>query len=300
MIALDILFLLLCLLFYAFFSGMETAFYAANRLRIELGHQQGSPQARILSRYFQHPSSFIITCLTGNTIVAVAFAWWLTRLVVPWLQPITGTAWALMINIVSIASILVLSVEFLPKAVFRVYADKVMPFFARPFHLVYIILRPVTFIVEAAGKGLLRIAFHHPSGADESRFAMEELEHIIKGHSADEQHDNEIDTELFESALEFRHLKVHDCMVPRDDIVSIGINSPVSDLRDLIIQSNHSRILVYKDTPANLIGYVHHFDLHKTPKDIASILISIRSVPESLGLDALLRHFIRTGKTSPS
>jgi putative hemolysin len=296
MLIADILILIICLTLYAFFSGMETAFYAANRLRIELSHQQGSSQARILSKYFHNPTSFIITCLIGNTIVAVILALWLSHHIIPWLLPALGTIGAIIINIAIITSILVLSAEFLPKTIFRVYADKVLPFFAKPFNVVYILFRPIAIAVEAAGKGLLRLAFRHPFTTDDTRFSMEELEHIIKGHSEDEQHDNEIDAELFESALEFRHLKVRDCMVPRADIVSISIDSTIEALLNLIIQSNHSRILVYRDNPDNLIGYVHHFDLHKAPKDIASILISIRSVQETLGLDALLRHFIRTRK----
>jgi len=296
MLLADILFLFLCLIMYAFFAGMETAFYAANRLRIELSHHQGSERASILSGYFHNPSSFIITCLAGNTIMATIITFRISHYLVPLLQKQFSIVGALAIDILAITGVLVITAEFLPKSVFKLYANEVMLFFARPFHVFYRMLRPLVVAIEAVGKHLLNIAFHQPLSTDDSRFSMEELEHIIKDHTPDEQYESEIDAELFENALEFRSLKVLDCMTPAADIVSFSADRSVSDLTNLILETNHSRIIVFRDNPDNIIGYVHHFDLHKQPDNINDILIPIRTIPETLGLDALLRHFIRTRK----
>jgi CBS domain containing-hemolysin-like protein len=86
-------------------------------------------------------------------------------------------------------------------------------------------------------------------------------------------------------------------MVPRREIVAVDINDSIDDLKQAIIDSYHSRIIVYQDTIDQVLGYVHHFDLHKNPESIRQILMPIRVVPESMPLQKLLNIMIRENKS---
>jgi putative hemolysin len=81
----------------------------------------------------------------------------------------------------------------------------------------------------------------------------------------DGEAEEEVDTELFENALYLKKLRVRDCMVPRREITAIDINDSVEELKKLIIETYHSRILIFDDSIDKIVGYIHHFDLHKKP-----------------------------------
>src|SRR5580765_713822 len=68
-----ILFFVLTLILMGFFSGIEMAFYSANRLSIEIKKKQGVPSTQILSRFVESPARFLGTTLIGFNIFLVFF-----------------------------------------------------------------------------------------------------------------------------------------------------------------------------------------------------------------------------------
>ena len=107
--------------------------------------------------------------------------------------------------------------------------------------------------------------------------------------------DKPVDSEvqIFQNALGFSQVKAREIMRPRTEIIAISINESVEALRDLFVQSNYSKVLVYQENIDEVIGYVHAFDLFKHPKTIREFLRPITFVPETIYISKLLDTLIK-------
>ncbi len=294
-----VLFLIvLSLIFSAIFSGVEIAFLSANKLKIELSFQRGTISGKILNDYIKNPSKFIVTTLLGNNIALISFGILFVMLVEPYLsQIIPSPFWRLIIQTILSTTIILVLGEFIPKILFKVFADTILPAMAIPFRIIHWMLTPGVLLINGLSALFFKIAGVKVSEHD-IEFSSVDLEKFIKDHNhSDNEEEEEVDTELFENALFLKKLRVRDCMVPRREITAIDINDSVKDLKELIIRSYHSRILVYEESIDKIIGYVHHFDLHKKPTNIRAILIPIKVVPETMHIQKLLNDFIKTNKS---
>lgn len=119
----------LSLLFSAFFSGMEIAFVAANKIHIEIEKKQEGFLAQILTRLTQNPSKFIATMLIGNNIALVVYGLFMGEALMSWFQTLVPTS-SKFLNVLftdlSLLSqtlistlIILLTAEFLPKVLFK-------------------------------------------------------------------------------------------------------------------------------------------------------------------------------------
>lgn len=299
-----ILFLLfLALIFSAIFSGIEIAFLSANKLKIELSYQRGSYSGKLLNDYIKNPSKFIVTTLLGNNIALIAFGILMAMLLEPFLEPLfeehlrNPKFFVLITQTIISTSIVLFLGEFIPKVLFKVFADTILPIMVIPYKAIDIILTPGVLLITGLSSLVFKIFGIKVAGHD-IEFSSVDLEKFIKDHNqTDGEAEEEVDTELFENALYLKKLRVRDCMVPRREITAIDINSSVEELKKLIIETYHSRILVYDDVIDKMVGYIHHFDLHKKPENISSILIPIKVVPETLHIQQLLNEFIKENKS---
>lgn len=293
-----IILIILTLVFSAIFSGIEIAFLSANKLKVELSYQRGTLSGKILNDYIKNPSKFIVTTLLGNNIALISFGILFASLVEPYLaQFISSRFLVLAIQTILSTSLVLFLGEFIPKVLFKVFADTILPIMAVPFRIIHWLLTPGVLIINGLSSLLFKIAGVKVSERD-IEFSSVDLEKFIKDHSqSDSEEEEEVDTELFENALFLKKLRVRDCMVPRREITAIDINDSVEELKKLIIETYHSRILVYEDSIDKMVGYIHHFDLHKKPESIRSMLIPIKVVPETMHIQKLLNEFIKSNKS---
>jgi len=296
--------LFLSLVFSAIFSGIEIAFLSANKLKIELSYQRGSYSGKLLNDYIKNPSKFIVTTLLGNNIALISFGILMAMLLEPFLEPIFKQYFAnpdlfvfIVQTLISTTVVLFLG-EFIPKVLFKVFADSILPIMVVPYKIIDIILTPGVWLITGLSTLVFKI-FGITVTSHDIEFSSVDLEKFIKDHNRPKKGDQEeeVDTELFENALYLKKLRVRDCMVPRREITAIDINDSIEELKKLFIETNHSRILVYDDVIDKIVGYIHHFDLHKKPTTIASILIPIKVVPETLQIQQLLNEFIKENKS---
>ncbi|MBX7225963.1 MAG: hemolysin family protein [Chitinophagales bacterium] len=286
-----------CLITAGFFSGMEIAFFSANRLKIELSQKRGSSSGKLMYKFLKNPSDFIITNLIGINIAVVTLSLTMSKILEPVVARLGLPEFGAVIfeTLISTFLILVLS-EFIPKILFRVYADTLLPLLIFPFYILYLLLKVVVLFLSSISKLTLRL-FGVKVDENKVQYTVVDLEKFIKDHSPEEDEEQQVDTEMFENALYLENIKVRECMVPRKEIVAVEVGETIDQLLAVIIESNHSRILVYKETIDNILGYVHHFDMHNAPKDIASIIMPIGIVPETMALQHLLNHFIKENKS---
>jgi CBS domain containing-hemolysin-like protein len=294
----EIISVVICLVLSALFSGIEIAFFSANRLKIELAYQRGTVSGKILHYFYKDPSKFIITTLLSNNIVLVVFGMMMARLIEQPLHLWLGSPfWAMILQTVISTTILIFLGEFIPKVLFKVFADTLLPFFSIPFYGFFWLLRIGVILLNAITNGFMKL-FNVQKSSNDIIYTSVDLEKFIKDHTPKSDTDEqEVDTELFENALSLKTLKVRDCMVPRKEIIGLDANSSIADLKDIIIRTYHSRILVYNQSIDNILGYVHHFDMHKKPENIKSILLPIKIVPEIMPIQKLLNTFIKEGKS---
>ncbi len=278
----------------AFFSGMEMAYISANKLKIELSKNTGAVSGKWLAYFNKKPSHYIGTYLIGNNIALVLFGGMLATILAPLLSKLlpTNLDWANLLIQTLIGTVIILLLgEFLPKLLFRLKADRLLHFFAIPFGIFYGVLYIPVMFINWLTKGIMKLFFNIELTDNQPIFSPIDLEYYIKDTMHIDHEDALIDAELLGKTLELRDLKIRECMVPRPEISAIDISESVEKLRETIIDSGYSKILVYKDDIDNVLGYVHHLDLHRAPNKIGSIIKPIPVVPESMLAKNLLQEF---------
>jgi len=291
----DIIIILFSIITSAFFSGMEIAFISANKLHIELEKKRNGFFPNILGKITQNSSKFITTMLVGNNISLVIYSYFMGKVIVSYL----GMSSILLQTFISTVVILV-TAEFLPKAIFRVYANESLKIFALPAYFFYILLYSFSYLINGISDFFLKFIFSTDKDHHQTAFSKEELgdyitEQLENGNDNEEEIDSEI--QIFQNALEFQKVKAREIMVPRTEILAIEIHETVSKLSELFIKSGYSKILVYKTSLDDIIGHVNAFELFKKPKTIKSILLPIEIVPESMMISDVLNNLTRKRKS---
>ena len=289
-----VFFIILTLLLSAFFSGSEIAFVSASKLKVELGKDKEDDKGKIISRFYEQPAEFIGTLLVGNNIALVVFTILLTGVLEVFFTGIIENDFALLlVNTFIITLIVLVFGEFLPKTIFNHYAERALFFLAKPLNILsYILYIPARIMLRTCDFIITKILRVKHSEAANNLTAFD-LQDLVEETA--QAPDEVIDTELFQRALDFKNVKVKECMVPRTEIVHIDMNQSIEELEIVIQESRLSRIVVIKNDIDHIIGYVHHGKLLSKPKDIKSAMIGIKYVPETMRVQDLLSQFINNG-----
>jgi len=273
---------------------MEIAFVSANRIHIELEKKQDGFLAKVLTWLTKKPSKFIATMLIGNNIALVIYGLFMGDLLLKWYAGLlpTGsnfinlllTDFSLLSQTVISTVVILLTAEFLPKVLFQIYSNTLLKIFAIPAYFFYLLFSLISWFVIKVSDFILRTFFK--TAGDEVQLAFTKIElgdYITEQMEAVEEEDN-IDSEiqLFQNALEFSEVKAREVMVPRTEIIAVEIDETPKNLTKLFAETGLSKILVYKETIDDIIGYVHSYELFKKPKTIKSILLPVEFVPETM------------------
>lgn len=106
-----------------------------------------------------------------------------------------------------------------------------------------------------------------------------------------------LDKKIFHNAVEFRTVRVRECMIPRTEVIAVELSEGIKKLKDAFVESGHSKIVIYKETIDDVIGYCHSSALFKRPEKIEDILTSIVTVPETTLANELMIRFINERKS---
>lgn len=290
------LFLLLAMCASAFFSGIEIAFVSANKLKIELDNAKGNFTARILSYFLKKPAKFIGAMLLGNNIALVIYSILMAMILEPVLiEHLTHNELVILLLQTLISTLLVLFfAEFLPKALFRINPNTVLSIAAIPIAIVYGILYPFTWVTVGISNVILK-AFKIDTSESDLAFSKIDLEDFVSNIQEVQDEGNEVDSEIqiFKNALNFADVKVRECMIPRTEIIAMNVEASIDELQKQFVETGLSKILIYRDSIDNIIGYVHSKELFKRPESIKSILLPVSTVPEVMSANDLLKKSIK-------
>lgn len=301
--------IIISLLLSAFFSGMEIAYVSANKIHIEIEKKQGGFLATILKRLTAKPSKFIATMLIGNNIALVLYGFFMGDLLVAWFQSMLPTTNAfanylltdlsLLTQTVLSTLVILFTAEFLPKVFFQIYANTFIKVLAFPAYVFYALFSWISDFVLWISDFVLRKFFKTEGDQVQLAFTKVELGNYITEQMESVEEDDEVDSEIqiFQNALEFADVKAREVMVPRTEIIAVEINDSVESLNNLFVQTGCSKILVYKETIDDIVGYVHAFELFKKPKTIKAMLLSVKFVPETMLINDILNILIKKRKS---
>ena len=307
--ATSIIIIVCSLLLSAFFSGMEIAYVSSNKIHIEIEKKQEGFLAQILTKITAKPSKFIATMLIGNNIALVIYGLFMGDLLVQWFQSFLPsesgfvtyllTDLNLLTQTIISTLIILFTAEFLPKVFFQIYANSLLKILAFPAYLFYVLFTFISDFVIWISDVVLKKFFKTEGDQVQLAFTKVELGNYISEQMESVEEHEEIDTEIqiFQNALEFSEVKAREVMVPRTEITALELHDSVDDLSKLFTETGYSKILIYKETIDEILGYVHSFDLFKKPKNIGSMIMPIELVPETMLIKDILNVLIKKRKS---
>ena len=293
--------ILICLLLSAFFSGMEIAFLTSNKLRIEIDKSKKGVTQALIDLFISHSGMYITTLLVGNNVVMVIYGIFMSDLLVKQFEFLhLSIGVELFVETLVSTLIILVFAEFLPKTVFRLRSNLFLKLFSVPVFLFYLLFFPLSYFSVWLGGWLLRIFTGRKLGHKEPNraFGKVDLNNLIEEGEVNARQEEEMhEIKLFRNALDFSEVKLRECIVPRPDVVALSIDSSIEELTQLFIDTGLSRILSYKESIDDIIGYVHISTLFKDPPTIAKALSRVLIVPETMSAQRLLNLFIRDQKS---
>ena len=293
----SLLTIILSLIFSAFFSGMEIAFIASNKLHIELMKKRGEMNSRILSYFLEKPSRFIATMLIGNNIALVVYGIEMAKILEPHIVKYftTNNSFVFLGQTVISTLIVLVTAEFIPKVLFSINANRFVRLFAIPAGLCYFGLYFFVSLVVSLSNFVLKKVMLVKMLDQKKVFGRVDLQQYIEEHATTVKDKKQLDTEIqiFQNALDFSKVKARECMVPRNEIVAMDISEDINNLTNKFVETGFSKILIYRDNIDQIIGYTHSYELFKKPTNIKSILLPIALVPETMTANNILNLFIK-------
>lgn len=297
-------FIVLCLLLSAFFSGMEIAFVSSNRIYLEIEKSQSGVTSNVLKTITQNPSQFIATMLLGNNIALVLYGIFMGDRILQLFFPetlLSGQASLIVIFYQTLIStaIILLTAEFLPKVFFQLYANTFIKIFAIPVAIFYFLFYPITYSIIEFTDIILKRFFKTGNDEVQLSFSKVELGNYIEEQLESSQNKENLDSEIeiFQKALDFSEVKTREAMVPRAEVIAVEEQTSIEDIKALFITTGLSKIPVYKETIDQILGYVHAFEIIKQPKTLKNILLPVAYVPETMLVNDVLKLLTRQHKS---
>jgi CBS domain containing-hemolysin-like protein len=197
------------------------------------------------------------------------------------------------------ASIILVIAAVIPKTAIISNHIQVLNVLVIPFAVSFVALAVFTFPLLAISRFLAVRTFRSTDKRERSPFKNTDLRPYTNtvADTIPQPEDIELDKKIFHNALEFKTVKIRDCMIPRTEITAVELNASIKSLREAFVESGHSKVIIYKQSIDEIIGYCHSSALFKRPQEIKDILTPIIIVPETALANELMIRFINEHKS---
>lgn len=286
----------------AFFSGMEIAFVASNRLLMKVGKDQSGLSQHCLKVFYANPNSFVSTMLVGNNIVLVVYGILFARIFDGLWQMagISNDATLVMLDSICSTLVILFTGEFLPKTLFKSNPNRLMSLLAPVAYLFYIVLWPISRFSTLLSRLFLRLlGVKMEEGNNDGTFTKVDLDDLVQSSIDNTPQGGEVDDEMkiFQNALDFPDLKVRDCMVPRTEINAVPYDCTADELQQKFVESGNSKILIYKEDIDHIVGYIHTLELFRAREKWHDHIRQVPFVPETMAAQKLMQIFLGQKKS---
>ena len=297
---------LISMLFSAFFSGMEIAFVSSNRVRVEIDVAKGGIVNHIINQFYSNKEMFISTMLTGNNIMLVVYGLGMAKLLGPtinfWFDGIDGReAYVLICQTLISTLIILITGEFLPKQIFRINPNDSLRAFALPLYLCYLVLYPISWFSSFLSNLFLRIFSVKTPKQNLGVITEGELNAYIQNAIDSKEEENqkvEREVKIFQNALDFSSTHLRDCMIPRNEMVAVNIDTTSRDkLVKLFTESGLSKILVFQEDIDNVLGYIHVCELYNPQSNWKEHVKPVLFAPETMLASQMMQKLLNEKKS---
>jgi Mg2+/Co2+ transporter CorB len=278
------------ILISAYFSGSETGMMSLNRYRLRHLEKQKHRGAKRVSRLLDRPDRLIGLILIGNNLVNV-FASLVAGVIFSRLFGDAGIVYAGLV----LTLIILIFAEVTPKTLAALYPEKVAFPSSIILALLLKILFPLVIAVNWITNGFLRLLGVSPEQREQHSLSSEELRTVVNESGALLQ---QRDQDMLVGILDLEKVVVEDIMIPRSELVGIDVNDDWKKIQKQLTQANHTRVLLYRDSIDDVVGYIHARDalklLSKSQFSKATLLRAVRElyfIPEGTPLNIQLVKF---------
>jgi CBS domain containing-hemolysin-like protein len=280
--------LVVCLALSAFFNAAETSLFSLGRARLRRLKERRPGTAALIERMTRNPDRLLSTLLIGNNLANTAAS-------------AAGTALAIELTpghpvlaaTVAITVILLLFAEITPKVLAASFAEPVALAVARPLDLIARVATPLIKILSLAPRALLWLL-----GGPRQMAGGTTLEDIktMAVLGREEGAIGKDEQEMIHSVVEFGALTADQIMVSRVDLLSLDLQLSREEAIDLVIESGHSRIPVYRGSKDHIDGVLQARDFllawrHGEADEVEKFVTPPFFIPESMRVSALFREF---------
>jgi putative hemolysin len=302
-----LIWIVLSIILVGFFAGIEVAFSGINRLNVELKKKQGKKSGLLFSYFIDDPTRFIGFVLVGFNVFLVVYGLLIGHLLQPgWNYLISKmnwpSGWVYLIKLVfeTITSTLIILLvgEFIPRAIWRVKSDWLLTgFFSSIIAFWHRVFQPLATFFVTVSEWILKYIFNVRVDEKKSAFSRADLENYFNESNKDEDDPQGLNAELIENALSLPGVKIRKCLIPRKEIVGVEIKMSIEQAQKKFVETQLSKLVVYKNSIDHIIGYIHQLDLFSKPQTVEQILLPIPAVPESMSASDLISKFTRERKS---
>lgn len=287
---------IIAILFSGFFSGSEIAFMQSSKVRIGIDASKGGIINRIISGFNRSQDMFISTLLVGNNIVLVIYGISISVIINPLIERwFPNEAVMLIANTLISTAIILITGEFIPKTTFRINPNATLKICAIPLYVIYIILYPVSLLTSAISRGLMKLIGISDKKETADTISIDQLDDYIQQAIDDKSEGQTVENEvkIFRNAIDFKDTHIRDCMIPRNEITAVNINTTTrQQLLKLFVASGLSKIVVYNDDIDDVRGYIHISELFNPDADWKEHLKPVIFTPETMLANKMMRRLL--------
>jgi Mg2+/Co2+ transporter CorB len=281
----------------AVFSAAETALTRASRGRMHQMDREGDPGAKRVNRLLGNQETMIGAVLIGYNVINILSSALATSVITKAVPGAYGVALATGVMTV----LVVVFVEVLPKTLAIVRADDVARALSGPMLAVVWVLGPVIGAIQWIVRRTLRLFGVNMDMETDVLAAHEEIRGAVNYHHAEGAVESR-DRRMLGGVLDLSDMDVSEVMVHRKSISMIDVALPRRELIAKALESEHSRLPLYRDEPENIVGVLHAKDLLRAIAgaagdmdrvDIAAIVREPWFIPDTTVLKDQLNAFLK-------
>lgn len=291
----------IALILSALFSGSEIAFVQSSKVRMEIDAARGGIIDRIIRGFSRHEDMFISTLLVGNNVVLVIYGISFSVIINPLLQHwLHSEGLVLICNTLLSTGVVLIAGEFMPKTAFRINPNLMLRLFALPLYLIYLVLYPIALLVSAISSGLMKLFGLKREEESSEQLTIDELDDYLRKQLHDTANRDMVENEvkIFRNAIDFKDTEMGECMIPRNEIVAVGIDSiNREELIRKFIATGLSKIVVFKEDIDDVLGYIHISELFNVEEDWKEHLKPVIFTPETMLANKMMRRMLAEKKS---
>lgn len=289
-------FIILCIFLQAFFNTSEISFLSADRLQVELDKGKGNPTSRAQDFIFKKTGRFITTVLVGNNITNVIYGLLVAMVLEPPLSSIIENDFLVVLlqTIISTAVVIVFC-EYIPKAIAQARPNDQLRLVSIPLNIFYWLLFPITIFATWLSNLIFKALRVENEEGSMVPLGKVDLDYYIESKSTGEDEAHMSEAKILQNALEFSDIKARDCLVPRNEIAAVDIETSIEELLEIFNRTGYSKIMVYRESIDDIIGYIHGIEMFTCSEEGTAWQDQIRQtdyVPESVSAEKVLRTML--------